>query len=192
MNASGGPVSQVVDLLKSSGYAVLPTPIAVGGVPFDFDAVLVGNRRAFDLVVVADTVLDKSSRLRQKVEALARALDIVGSHRPLTLVTVGPPPSSGEINDISRVCRVLAAPTGASTPDALHDALAILLPITPPPASEGRSSPIEQLESWLSTQQDRGRLRELLDSTTKGSQGVTEALLRYLQPPLMGLSKDAE
>lgn len=192
MNVTDGPVALVVDLLQSSGYAVLPTPIAVGGVPFDFDAVLVGNRRAFDLVVVADTVLDKTSRLRQKVEALARALDIVGSHRPLTLVTVGPPPSSVEINEISRVCRVLAAPTSASMPEALHDALAVLLPITPPPTSDGKSSPIEQLESWLSTQRDRSHLRELLDSTAKGSEGVTDALLRYLRAPLAGLSKDAE
>src|SRR5665647_719845 len=101
------PIERIVNLLVQNGYSAVHSPAVIGGVPFEFSALLVGGSRAFDIVVVIDTVPEEDRRLRQKVEALARALDVLRSRRSLTVVTVGPDPGRPAIAAISRVARVL-------------------------------------------------------------------------------------
>src|SRR4051794_6193468 len=87
-------VTRVVDLLGTVGYRLIEhdKPVTVASVPFEFDAFLVGSDRANDLVVVIDTLVEPEPRIRQKVQGLSRALDVVGSRRPLTVILVGPAP----------------------------------------------------------------------------------------------------
>src|SRR4051812_14749840 len=103
-------VQRVVDRLDGAGYAVLDQPVAIGGIPFEFSAMLVG-RHSLDLVIVADTLADPDhERLRRRLNGLARALDVVGSRRTLTVVLVGPRPPAPVMHALADVARVL--PTG--------------------------------------------------------------------------------
>jgi hypothetical protein len=84
------PVTRVVDILTNAGYRRRAAPVTVASVPFEFAALLLGSDRANDLIIVIDTLVDDEVRIRQKVEGLSRALDLVASRRPLTVVLVGP------------------------------------------------------------------------------------------------------
>ncbi len=108
------PVIRVVRILTDAGYRTLEMPVTVASIPFEFAALLVGSDRANDLIVVIDTLDDSEARVRQKVEGLSRALDLVASRRPLTTVLVGPSPRPAIIEALARVSRVLnvGSPTG--------------------------------------------------------------------------------
>ena len=72
------PVTRVVDILTNAGYRQRTSTITVASVPFEFAALLLGSDRANDLIIVIDTLVDGEARIRQKVEGLSRALDLVG------------------------------------------------------------------------------------------------------------------
>lgn len=105
------PVQRVVDCLSTAGYRERESKTAIASVPFEFSAILVGSDRALDLIVVIDTLVEPELRIRQKVEGLGRALDLVTSRRPLTVILVGPAPKATTIQALSRVCRVLSVGT---------------------------------------------------------------------------------
>lgn len=180
-----GPVERVVDLLASSGYKRLGSSVPIAGVPFEFNAVLVADDRAFDLVIVADTIAEPDRRLRQKVEALARALDVSGSRRSVTLVTVGPRPPAATLESLSRVARILVVPAGSGgSPNSVADALAILLPLQLPSASEEAPEPFGEVYGWLKRDRSREELEQMMVAAARGPAAVSEALASYLSAPL--------
>ena len=108
-----GPVDRIVSILESSqAFRRVGTPIKIGNVQFDFAAVLFGTGKNPDLVVVIDTISEDGQRTRQKIGGLGRALDVVGSRRPVTAILTGPRPDEATLEVITRVCRVLAVGTG--------------------------------------------------------------------------------
>jgi hypothetical protein len=125
-------VQRVINILVDNSYKELPKPLVIASLPFEFAATLVARERALDLIVVVDSDAEKDERrLTQKVQSLARALDVMQSRRPMTLVLAGPEPSGVTLEILSKVCRVLAVgvPTGASADQNLRDGLAVLLPL---------------------------------------------------------------
>jgi hypothetical protein len=86
-------VNRVVGTLSEAGYRTVSMPMVVSNVTFEFPAALVGSGHSQDLIIVADSSDDSEKRIRQKIEALARALDLVESRRSLTVVLTGPRPS---------------------------------------------------------------------------------------------------
>ena len=79
-------VDRVVHRLAASGYAELKQPVTVAGIPFEFAAIL-ARPDSLDLVIIADTIAEPDhERIRRRIEALARALDVVRSRRTLTVV----------------------------------------------------------------------------------------------------------
>lgn len=131
---------RVLDILvKEGGYRELPKPFRVGSIPFEFTHALVASERANDLVVVielkGDTVDDAVSR---KIMALTRALDVMRSKRPVTVILTSGQPRTETVQSISRVCRVLpiGAPTGPNAISAVRDWLSVLLPLVQQPAVE--------------------------------------------------------
>ncbi|TBZ57122.1 hypothetical protein [Rhizobium leguminosarum] len=129
---------RVLDILvREGGYRQLPKPFKVGSISFDFTHALVAGERANDLVIVielkGDTVDDGVTR---KVMALTRALDVMRSKRPVTAVLTSGQPRTETLQSISKVCRVLpvGAPSGPDAISVVRDWLAVLLPLTQPPA----------------------------------------------------------
>jgi hypothetical protein len=180
------PVTRVVDILKNAGYRQRIAPLTVASVPFEFAALLLGSDRANDLIIVLDTLVDTEERIRQKVEGLSRALDLIGSRRPLTVVLVGPPPRPTVVEALARVSRVLTVgtPTGDNADRFLSDTLAVLLPLGLPDASEAVVDPLTEVRKQLSTDVDQDVLAPLFAAAPSGTNAVKEALRLVLEGPL--------
>ena len=142
------PVERVARALEDAKFRRMPTPLEIAGVTFDPAASFVGTPPSPDLVLVGDTTLQTSRDLQRIVEGVGRALDVMRSRRPLTLVLVGPRLNSGAITSLSRYARVL--PVGESADEAtLSNWLAVLLPLQLPQPAEARG--IDTLQALRST-----------------------------------------
>jgi hypothetical protein len=181
------PIQRVVTLLTNAGYRPRELPMTVAKMPFEFSAVLLGADRALDLIVLVDTLTEAESRIRQKIEGLSRALDLVASRRPLTVVLVGPPPRAAILEALGRVCRVLTVgtPTGKGADRFLSDALAVLLPLELPRADETVADPIGEVQKRLPASPDKEGLSDLLKAAPQGADAVQDALRMWVGEPLM-------
>jgi hypothetical protein len=150
--ATQTPVEQIVAILEASkAYRRVTTPIKIGNVPFDFSAVLFGEDKNPDLVVVIDTIIEDIQRTRQKIGGLGRAMDVVGSRRPVTAILTGPRPSESVLQSLARICRVLPVGTSTGTNDngMLQEWLSVLLPLSLPAATGIAADPIGELKMLL-------------------------------------------
>jgi hypothetical protein len=186
------PVELVVELLTSVGYRKCEVPFTVASMSFEFDAVLAGADRALDLVVIIDTLREPDSRVRQKMEGLSRALDLVASRRPLTAVLVGPPPRIGVLNAISRVCRLLQvwALGESDSNERLRDALAVLLPLDVPDVSETVVDPLAEVRRRTMSVDGQKLVSALLQAAPDGSEAVKSKLRKLLAEPLGASNPD--
>lgn len=170
------PVERVVELLHEASYERLPQPVAVGGIPFEFSAVLAASS-SLDLVVLVDTVTDDDVlSIRRRVEGLSRALDLAHSRRPLTVVLIGPEPVPELQLALTHVARVLAAgvPSGERE---LREAIAVLLPLDIVTVTEMPESWPSAREKLLAAHPDAA---DLLEAAKVGSEAVAQAARRHL------------
>jgi hypothetical protein len=93
---SSSPLIQAIqERLRSGGYSDLSTPFKVAGVEFAFTGAMRGrDGRALDLVLLVDTTTGDfgdrdGGRVRQRMEALSRALDVTGSRYVVTVILAG-------------------------------------------------------------------------------------------------------
>lgn len=179
------PIDDVVGILRQAGYRTVPVPLSIRGVSVEFnlDAALVGKAGLSDLVVVVDTATQAFKRIREKVEALARALDISGSRRPLTCVVVGPRPDSDVLNALSQVCRVL--PIGNTSAvdyqEHLREWLSVLLPLTIPGHTQ-QADPMDEFKTELGANRELFT-SALVNSAKAGASAVEEEAIRLLSLP---------
>src|SRR5260370_41088115 len=96
------PIERVAQLLVGARFKRVPTPLRIGGLELDALAAFIGEPPSPDLVVIGDTLEQTPARLQQSVEGVGRALDMMGSRRPLPLVVVGPRPESSALTSLSR------------------------------------------------------------------------------------------
>ena len=172
---SATPAETVIAKLTAEGYERQPTPFKIANVTFDFTAALRGARgRSLDLVLVVDTTEDRrGERIRQRVEALSRALDVARSRLVLTTVLAGAPIPPAAVVAIGRVCRVLLVES--FTVDlgdadlALEDALRVLLPLRLPDPAETIVDPLSELQRQLATLRDSGARGVGRESRTRSS-----------------------
>jgi hypothetical protein len=194
--------SAVVARLEAAGYRRLRTPFMVASVRFDFTAVLQGSDgRSFDVILIVDTSVGEAGesggeRIRQRIEALSRALDISHSRLVLTAVLAGAPLPPNEVEAISRTCRVLTVepldlssggvPTEAAARD-LDDRLRVLLPLQLDNESDSVADPIGELERSLPSTIDRRTVEVLLAASERSdyravSRTLAELLTEALEP----------
>lgn len=137
-------VQALVSRLKACGYESLETPFRVASVEFQFTAALRGSEgRSLDLVLIVDTSTGahgdrEPERVKRRVEALSRALDVTGSRYVLTVILAGAA-LAGNIDALSETCRVLnvegvrfnedGEPENAGAVEALDDQIRLLLPL---------------------------------------------------------------
>lgn len=144
--SAAGPAERVAELLDGAGYRRMPQPLHVAGLDFDVAAAYIGGDHSADLIVIGDMAADGERKVLQQVEGIARALDVMRSHRPLTTVIVGPRPVGKTLEALAQVSRILAVEE-AMDPTELRDQLAVLLPL--------------ELPASLSTDRDLGSGDEL-------------------------------
>lgn len=184
------PVGRITAQLLAAGYRSVSAPLVIGGLKFDFPAALVGTEPSPDLILIADTAFDQEERLVAKLEAVARALDVARSKRPLTVVIAGPRPTSANLEAMSRVCRVL--PTGTvldKDPEgSLRNWLAVLLPLRLPEAHAPIADALEQL-SKLGTGLDQ-EVADLVVPAKQGTRAVQMQLHQIIDDAVANSQED--
>ncbi len=187
-----GPVDRVVAVLESAGYERVDQPSNVGGVPFEFAAMLAG-RTSLDLIAVVDLAVDlDDERIRRRIEGLARALDLVRSRRSLTVVLVGPRRGPELVQSIASVSRVLIAGSPGDDDDAgLRDALAVMLPL------DIATEDGDAMVAWVAAR-DRfaathpEEAQAVLPAAVAGRTAVEDALRGLLSSPIDEISTNDE
>ncbi len=193
---SGSPLLHAIqERLRGAGYSDLPTPFKMAGVEFAFTGAMHGrDGRALDLVLLVDTTTGDfgdrdGGRVRQRVEALSRALDVTGSRYVLTVILAGAALAEG-IEVLSETCRVLLVesvalddqgkPADETAERQLDDRIRVLLPLTlPDPIAEtqGGSGPaMEQLVRALPAGTNKALVDAVIAASSAGEQAVTDAV----------------
>lgn len=182
------PVEQAAEVLGAADYRRLSAPLKLAGIEFDFSGVFVGTGKSSDLILIADTAFENERRIQQKVEGVARALDVVGSQRPLTVVLTGPRPSGEVIAAMSRFCRVLPVGSSDSTHqvDDLHNWLAVLLPLNLPQLGDSSVNVMTELADESAADPIS---RALVDASQLGTDEVERCLSALVSRPLDDLVK---
>lgn len=178
------PIERVANVLELAHFRRMPTPIQIAGLEFKAPAAFVAQSPSPDLVVIGDTVSQTPRELQQVVEGAGRALDTVGSRRPLTLVVVGPRPDSGVLTALSRHARVL--PVGeAADESSLRNWLAVLMPLKLPTIAGGARHVPASIDA-LGTISDP-LAKSLLEVAAQGVPGdVAEVLYDLIEAPFDG------
>jgi hypothetical protein len=195
-------VRAILNRLRLANYQELQTPFRVAGVPFEFEAALRGQAgRSHDLILLVDTTTGdagdrNAERLRQRVEALSRALDITRSRLVITIILAGAP-LLGDTEGLNATCRVLfveglsidasGKPVDEHAKNLLEDRVRLLLPLDLPEpiALEGGGGvAVVQLIHKLSNDIDQGLLNALIEASNNGEAAVTAAAAAALDKVL--------
>ncbi|MGY3149532.1 hypothetical protein ACVWYQ_006531 [Bradyrhizobium sp. USDA 3397] len=195
-------VRGLVKRLEAAGYQSLETPFRVASVDFEFTAALLGTAgRGLDLILVVDTATGDhgdrdATKVRQRVEALSRALDITGSRYVLTVILAGAS-LQDDIEALSATCRVLTIehaaldgagqPVGDAAAETLDDHIRVLLPLDLRGDDAGEAlqgDPIAELLSVLPKAVDSELVRAITEASMNGDEAVTKALGTRLEEVL--------
>jgi hypothetical protein len=173
------PMDRIVSALETVGYQRV-SPLEIAGLTFDFQAVFMGDARSLDLILVADLAFDEPRRLLQRVESVARTLDVVRSKRPLTLVLAGPKPNRDILESMSKVCRVLPITTGKNedADTAVRNSLAVLMPLKVPQPSAAAVEPLQQVR--IEATDIDADVVDLISSAPHGADAVQSELHKLL------------
>lgn len=192
---TGSPlVSAIQKRLRRGGYDDVSTPFKVAGVEFRFTGAMKGRGgRALDLVILVDTTTgdfgDRDGTLvRQRVEALSRALDVTASRYVITVILAGAVLAEG-IEILSETCRVLQVESGALNDEGepadekaerwLDDRIRVLLPLTLPTLSSDAQrdggTTMDQLARALPTTTQKTLVDALIAASSAGDEAVTDA-----------------
>lgn len=169
----------------------------MAGVEFTFTGAMRGSgARSLDLVLLFDTTTGEfgdreGNRVRQRVEALSRALDVTGSRYVLTAVLAGAPLIEGA-EALSETCRVLyvdeialdneSEPVDDRAAMQLDDRIRVLLPLTLPDTiepSDGEPS-LVQLIRMLPAGTEKELIDMLIQASIVGESAVTEAIAHII------------
>ncbi|WP_333836453.1 hypothetical protein [Novosphingobium sp.] len=198
------PLVQAIQArLRKARYVDLSTPFRVAGVEFAFTGAMRGiEGRALDLILLVDTTTgdfgDRDGvRVRQRVEALSRALDVTASRFVVTVILAGAALAEG-IEALSETCRVLQVegvplddqgmPADASAVLQLDDRIRVLLPLTLPAAAgettDGAGPAMAQLIKALPAGTNKELLEAAMWASSDGEQAVTDAVASVIMRTL--------
>ncbi len=190
-------IAAIRQRLHEAEYDDLPTPFRIAGVEFQFTGALRGRRgRALDLVLLIDTTAgdfgdSDGARVRHRVKAMSRALDVTASRYVLTVVLAGAALSS-DMESLAETARVLHVDTlplcDDGTPDLrrLEDSIRVLLPLSIPQSGpeDQAGSAQEQLRAALANTVDSGTIEAIMAAAEHGEEAVTTAIARLIDAAL--------
>lgn len=209
---SNSPLVQAIEeRLRTAGYSSLSTPFKVASVEFAFTGAMRGREgRALDLVLLVDTTTGDfgdrdGARVRQRVEALSRALDVTGSRYVVTVILAGAALVEG-IEALSEFCRVLQVesvalndqgkPADEVAERQLDDRIRVLLPLTLPAplanSGDGSGPAMEQLLRALPPNTSTALLDAVMEASGAGEEAVTEAVAAVISSALQSGPEEEE
>ncbi|MDA7087251.1 hypothetical protein PH586_12730 [Pseudomonas sp. SA3-5] len=192
-------IHAIQERLRGAEYTDLAIPFKVAGVEFAFTAAMRGHDgRALDLVLVVDTTTGDfgdrvGASVRQRVEALSRALDVTGSRYVVTVILAGAVLVEG-IEVLSETCRVLLVegvalddqgrPAGEVAHRQLDDCIRVLLPLTLPAhlaqSQNGSGPALEQLIRALPASTDSALVAAVIAASIDGEQAVIDTISQMI------------
>src|SRR5699024_10010295 len=167
----------VIAVLEGTAFERLPMPFSVAGTEFHFEAGALGTGLSHDLVLVATEQMPRL-RLQRLIAGHARAMDVAGSRRPMSLVFLGKV-ASNDRTELERYARVL--PIGTRTPNVaqIEQAVAVLLPLKMPAAELVHGSdPINEVLAVLGPATTSEHLA-LMNAAEDGPEAVRETLRTF-------------
>ena len=193
-------INAIIRRLCTSGYTAVATPFSVATVSFEFTGALRGrDGRALDLVLLIDTTTGEfgdrdAANVRQRIQALSRALDVTRSRYVLTVILAGAT-LVGDFDGLSDLCRVLYVEAinlndqGELVDDAaklrLDDRIRVLLPLQLPNAFADsdaiEESPMKALIAALGDTVDAGLAHDLITASEAGEDAVEMAMAKVLE-----------
>lgn len=197
-------IAAIRQRLNEAGYDDLPTPFRMAGVEFQFTGALRGRHgRALDLVLLVDTTAGSfgdsdGARVRARIQALSRALDVTASRYVLTVVLAGAT-LPGDIDSLADTARVLHVDTlpvnkaGIPDLDRLEDSIRVLLPLSipQPAANEQDGTAQDQLQKALKNVVDAATIRTIMDAAEHGDEAVTTAIASMIDTALVSQEEKA-
>lgn len=180
-------------LTAEGGYQPLPRPFKIGTQAFDFTHALVAGDRANDLVIVMEVKGDTADEaVIRKLLALTRALDVLRSRRPVTAVLTAGQPRADTVQTISKVCRVLpvGSPAGPDADDAVRDWLAVLLPLTQPPAVDTMLDWEADLRAATPAAAKGALMEALVEAAPRSKDAVEQVLANEITHTAIGVLDD--
>jgi hypothetical protein len=189
-------VQAIQERLRSGGYSDLSTPFKVAGVEFAFTGAMRGrDGRALDLVLLVDTTTGDfgdrdGGRVRQRVEALSRALDVTGSRYVVTVILAGAVLAQG-IEALSETCRVLQVEgvalddegkpadetANASSTIAFACSCRSRFLLRAESAGWQRGPAMDQLVRALQAGMEKALVDKVIAASSDGEQAVTDAVV---------------
>lgn len=192
-------VSAILRRLREAGYDDIQTPFRVAEVEFRFTAAMRGRRgRGRDLLLLVDTTAgdfgdSDASRVRDRVQALSRALDVTGSRYVVTTILAGAA-LAAEVDRLAETCRVLHVDVlpldkgGAVMTSRLDDRIRVLLPLSIPErtSDEQDASASERLRRALPRSVDETTLHAIMAASDHGEDAVSAAIGEIIDEALEG------
>lgn len=195
----------VITRLQKAGYSLVQTPFRVASVDFEFTAAMIGSGgRGLDLVLIVDTATgdfgDRDAKVvRQRIEALSRALDVTRSRYLLTVILVGAA-LPNLMDALAPTCRVLnvesasldseGAPVSVEAALELDDQILLLLPLTiasdDEAVGEVSRDPVSEFRGVLPKKLDPMLVDALTEASKSGEDAVKKALGKALDFALGG------
>lgn len=176
----------IEEAMRGGGFTAMGSPLVVAGVPFDVVGSYVGGPGSLDLVVVLDATEGTSEQLQRGywlIERVARALDQVGSRRPLTaLILHDDAAARVPTEDFLRLARVLLV-TGA---DHVERELAPILPLVFEASSQTGQDPIEDMLKRNRSGKDGTQRAALIEAAQRGADEVESTLIEWLDKSFDG------
>ena len=169
--------------LEGAGYSRLPSPIAIGGIPFRDLIVYTGPVGSIDLILLVEDAGAEQRRLVVTVERVARALDVAGSRRPLCAIICSSQGLDREfIDDMSRTCRVIVVDESAPA----SDLLASILPLSFAGPLGQRQERELDLAGELKVGPHRADLAHLIDLSRRDAGAVRIGYIEWLDGSFSG------
>jgi hypothetical protein len=197
--------------LRETGYRNILIPVKVAGVEFAFTAAMCGSDgRSLDLVILVDTTTGdfgdrNGARVRQRIEAFSRALDVTSSRYVVTVILAGAALTEG-VEALAEICRVLQVdgislneqhkPNDTFAERLLDDRIRVLLPLTLPspiPDTQNSSGPaIEQLVRALPTNIDKSLVDAVIIASNSGEQEVSDAATQIINSAFLSKTEGSD
>jgi hypothetical protein len=188
-------VGALVRRLEEAGYKSVSSPFRVASVEFKFTAAMRGSGpRSLDLVIIIDAATGSfgdtdGSSVRNRIEALSRALDITRSRYTLSAV-IGGATLAKDVEALSETCRVLTVPAialgddgrpaSSAEAEAMDDQIRLLLPLALPlgddVAETGKIDAVGMLLKSLSDELDPVLVQAVVVASSQGDESVKKAL----------------
>jgi hypothetical protein len=203
---SNSPIIETIrQRLRDAQYDDLSTPFRIAGVEFQFTGAMRGRHgRALDLVLLVDTTAgdfgdSDGARVRHRVKAMSRALDVTGSRYVLTVILAGAalPSDTESLAETARVLHVETLPLGPDgTPNLrrLEDSIRVLLPLSIPQAliDEQEGTAQEKLQERLANTVDSGTIDAIMAAAEHGTEAVTAAIADLIDRALQSREREEE